>query len=112
MARGQVAILDGPLLKMSQLIAEDNLALVDHEHGEYADGDPAPYGLLGFSAMDADDSRFLSNDALESDLDVFECALEVTNVSDEFREIKRAAISFLHVLGTEIASYCAFIELV
>lgn len=105
-------ILGGTLFETCKLIAEDNLALVDYEQGEYADGDPSARDLLGVGAVDADDGRAFSDDALKCDLNVFERALEFTHVRDESREIKRTAIRFLYVLGTEIASNRAFIELV
>jgi len=109
-AGGKVAILGGALLETGQLVAEDDLALVDYEQCEYADGDPAARDLLGFGAVDADDVRALRDGALESDLDVLERALEFTNVSDESRKIKRASVGLLHVPGTEIAGDRAFIE--
>lgn len=109
-AGGQVAILGGALLETGQLVAQDDLALVDHEQGEYADGDPAAGDLVGFGAVDADDARALRNGALEGDLDVSERALEFANVSDESRKIKRASVGLLHVPGTEVASDRGFIE--
>jgi hypothetical protein len=109
-AGGQVAILGGALLETGQLVAEDDLVLVDHEQSEYADGDFAARDLLGYGAVDADDVRALRNDALECDPDVLECALEFANVSDESRKTKRAPVSLLHVPGTEVAGDRAFIE--
>ena len=109
-AGSQVAILGDALFETGQLVAEDYLVLVDREQGEYADGDPAARDLLGFGAVDADDVRAPRNYALESDLDVLECALEFANVSYESRKIERASVGLLHVAGTEIASDRAFIE--
>jgi hypothetical protein len=110
LARGQVAILGGALLEMGQLVAEDDLAFVDHEQCEYAEGDPAARDLLGFGTVDADDARALRNGRLERDLDVLERALEFANVSDESRKIERAPVSLLDVPGAEIAGNRAFIE--
>jgi len=98
------------LLKTGQLVAEDDLALVDYEQGEYPDGDPATRDFLGFGAVDADDVRALCNGALVRDLDVLERALEFADVGDESRKIERASVGLLHVAGTEIAGDCAFIE--
>jgi len=95
---------------MGQLVAEDDLAVVDHEQSEYADGDPVACDLLGFGAVDADDVRALRNGALERDLDVLERALEFANVSDESRKIERAPVGLLHVPGTEVAGDRAFIK--
>jgi hypothetical protein len=109
-AGGQVAILGSALFEAGQLVAEDDFAIVDHEQGEYADGDPAARDLLGFGAVDADDVRALRDGALERDLDVLERALELANVSDESGKIERASVGLLHVPGTEIAGDRAFIE--
>jgi hypothetical protein len=103
-------ILGGALLEAGQFVAQNDLALIDHEQGEYADGDSAARDLLGFGAVDADDIRALRNHALERDFDVLERALELANVGDESRIIDRASVGFLHVAGTEIASDRAFIE--
>jgi hypothetical protein len=109
-AGSQVAILGDALFETGQLVAEDYLVLVDREQGEYADGDPAARDLLGFGAVDADDVRAPRNYALESDLDVLECALEFANVSYESRKIERASVGLLHVAGTELPGDRAFIE--
>ena len=103
-------ILGGALLEAGQFVAQNDLALIDHEQGEYADDDSAARDLLGFGAVDADDIRALRNHALERDFDVLERALELANVGDESRIIDRASVGFLHVAGTEIASDRAFIE--
>lgn len=109
-AGGQIAILGGALLEAGQLVAEDDLALVDHEQSEHADGDSAARDLLGFGAVDADDVRALRNDALESDLNVLEHALEFADVRGESRKIERAPVGLLHVAGTEVAGDRAFLE--
>jgi len=109
-AGSQVTILGSALLETGQLVAEDDLALVDHEQGEYPDGDPAARDLLGFGAVDADNLRALRNHPLEGDLDVLERPLEFANVSDESRKIERASVGLLHVPGAEVASDHAFIE--
>jgi hypothetical protein len=109
-AGGQVAILGGAVLETGQLVAEDDLAVVDHEQSEYADGNPAARDLLGFGAVDADNVRALRNHALERDLDVLERALEFANVSDKPRKIERTSVGLLHVAGTEVAGNRAFIE--
>src|ERR1700687_3186705 len=81
-----VAILGGALFEAGQLVAEDDLALVDHEQSEYADGDSAARDLLGFGAVDADDVRAFRDGALERDLDVPDRALEFADVRDESRK--------------------------
>jgi hypothetical protein len=103
-------ILGGTLLEMGQLVAEDDLAIFDHEQSEYSDGDPAARDLLGFGAVDADDVRALRDDALKRDLDVLDRALQFADVSDESRKIERASVGLLHVPGTEVASDRAFLE--
>jgi len=103
-------ILGGALLEAGQFVAQNDLALIDREQSEYADGDSAARDLLGFGAVDTDDIRALGNHTLERDLDVFERALEFANVGDESRIIERAPIGLLHVAGTEVAGDRAFIE--
>ena len=110
MAGGQIAILGGALLETSQLVAEDDFSILDHEQSEYADSDSAARDLLGFGSMDADDARALRDGALELDLDVLERALEFANVSDESCKIERTSVGLLHVAGTEISGDRAFIE--
>ena len=98
------------MFETGQLVAEGDLALVDHEQGEYADGDSATRDLFGFGAVDANDACALRHSALERDLDVLDSALQLADVSDESREIESASVGLLHVPRTEVAGDRGFIE--